>query len=162
MNRFDKLRKAIATQFGAENAVHIDYAFEQGYLNMQEHVQMEFERNEEAATYSFAWDKMHRMPTEAEQTAYYYGARCASRVEYLLLVLDEDAVNNELEDIVLQEHNNMMYTPQVSSMSLIVEEDKRRKSSNKRYVARKHRPWLDQKHHPAVIEYYRLMIVSDL
>lgn len=161
MNRFDKIRKAIAVQF-ADNANHIDYAFEQGYRDMQHHVQVEFERDEEVINYDFQWDRMHRMPTEAEKTAYYYGARCASRVEYLLLVLDEDAINNELEDIVLQEHNNMMYTPQVSSIPLIVEEDKRRKSRNKQYVARKHRPWLDQKHHPAVIEYYRLMIVSDL
>lgn len=161
MNRFDKIRKAIAVQF-ADNAHHIDYAFERGYKDMQAHVQEEFERNEEAIGYSFVWDKMYRLPTEAEQTAYYYGARCASRVEYLLAVLDEEAVNNQLEDIVLQEHHNMMYTPHLKSISSIVEKDKELKQKRKNYSPRKARPWLDQQHHPAVIYYHQLMSLQKL
>lgn len=155
MNRYTKLIDALVSKFGAENKHHIEYSFQRGYSDMSDQIWVECETQE--VVIGFDWSPMVRLPTEAEKTAYYYGVRIASRVEYLLTVLDEEAVAGQIESIVMQEHHNMLYTPRIEQIPSIVSKDFEALKKVKKYVPSKVHVWLDQAHHPAVIAYTAAM-----
>lgn len=154
MNRYTQIFAKLAEKYSEVSEERLQEVFEEGYRKMTQFLEeLEAERSIITAA-AFDWRSVFNYDVEAEQVAFYYGLQASSRIEYLLLKLEEWEVDYEINLINTAVIDNINFTPKFKEIVNIAKQDREKHYNNPDFDPVAVHPWLDQRNSPATRIYF--------